>query len=265
MTFVGGGRSRTAISAPQHSTPAARGTAKLLCDDAAAMVPVDEVRCVSQVQSFALNDAGHHQPLGGVPKRAFDVALAAVMLILLAPIMLMATTLIRVIMGSPTIFAQRRVGFNGEVFVCYKFRTMALCAEELLQRDLATDAEAAAEWRVTRKLRDDPRVNCLASILRETSLDELPQLFNILRGDMSLVGPRPIVPDELIYYGRHAHAYCKGRPGSTGMWQTTGRNQASYAARAAQDRYYARRWSLWLDVVLLIKTIPAVLNFDQTG
>lgn len=207
----------------------------------------------------------HRQPLGGRPKRAFDVALAAAMLILLAPIMLTVTALVGVFMGAPIIFAHRRIGFNGKAFVCYKFRTMPVNAEELLRGHLAADPKAAREWRERRKLLNDPRVNCLGRVLRKSSLDELPQLFNVLRGDMSLIGPRPIVSDELKCYGRHAQAYLKARPGLTGVWRTSGQNRVDYAARVARDRYYFRHWSLWLDIVLLLKTMPAVLNFDQTA
>ena len=121
-------------------------------------------------------------------------------------------------------------------------------------------SDAAKEWR--ERLRNDPRVDCFGNILRKSSLDELPQLFNVLRGDMSLVGPRPVVLEEIERYGRHAQAYFRARPGLTGMWQVGGRNDASYRARIAGDLYYARHWSLWLDVALLIKTIPAAMNFD---
>jgi exopolysaccharide production protein ExoY len=205
------------------------------------------------------------QPVGGFAKRLVDIVLAAAILILAAPIMLMVAALIRIVMGGPVLFSQQRLGFNGRVFTCYKFRSMAVDAGELLRRHLAVDPEAAREWAETQKLRNDPRIGRLGHVLRKSSLDELPQLFNVLRGDMSLIGPRPIVIDEIWRYGRNAHVYFSARPGLTGMWQTSGRNRVSYAARVARDRYYVRKWSLWLDVVLLVKTVPAVLNFDQTA
>jgi exopolysaccharide production protein ExoY len=205
------------------------------------------------------------QPVGGRPKRVVDIVLATAILILAAPIMLMVAALIRFAMGGPVIFSQQRLGFNGQVFTCYKFRTMAVDAAERLRRHLAADPQAAREWAETQKLRNDPRIGRLGQALRKSSLDELPQLFNVLRGDMSLVGPRPIVIDEIWRYGRNAHAYFSARPGLTGVWQTSGRNRVSYAARVARDRYYVRKWSLWLDVLLLIRTVPAVLNFDQTA
>ena len=117
----------------------------------------------------------------------------------------------------------------------------------------------------TRKRGVHPRVGCLGNILRNSSLDELPQLFNVLRGDMSLVGPRPVVPEEIERYGRHAQACFRARPGLTGMWRLSGHNRDSYRARIARDVYYVRHWSLWLDLAVLIKTILAVTNFDQTS
>jgi exopolysaccharide production protein ExoY len=205
------------------------------------------------------------RPLGGLTKRAVDLVLALVLLVLGAPILLLVAALIRLLMGGPVVFGHKRVGYQGRQFVCYKFRTMARNAQVLLDQHLAANPGAAREWCATRKLANDPRVTPLGHILRKSSLDELPQLFNVLRGDMSLIGPRPIVADEVARYGRHARFYFSARPGITGMWQTSGRNSVSYLARVARDRYYVRHWSLWLDLVLLIKTIPAVLKFDQTA
>jgi exopolysaccharide production protein ExoY len=205
------------------------------------------------------------QPLGGLAKRAIDVVLAGLLLLLSAPIMLLVAASIRLLMGGPVVFGHNRVGHRGRHFVCYKFRTMASNAEELLQRHLAANPDAAREWRATHKLASDPRVTALGHILRKSSLDELPQLFNVLRGDMSLIGPRPIVPDEVARYGRHAAAYFIARPGITGVWQTNGRSSVSYSTRVACDRYYMRHWSLRLDLELLLKTVPAVLKFDQTS
>lgn len=205
------------------------------------------------------------QPVGGTVKRVADIAIASHALVIAAPIMLLVAALIRISMGGPVIFGQQRLGFNGRVFTCYKFRSMAVDAQELLRRHLAANPDAAREWAETQKLRDDPRISRLGHILRKSSLDELPQLINVLRGEMSLIGPRPIVVDEIWRYGRNGHVYFSARPGVTGMWQVSGRNRVSYAARVARDRYYVRKWSLWLDLVVLLKTIPAVLNFDQTS
>ena len=191
-----------------------------------------------------------------------DVVLVSLAFVLLAPIMLMVAGLVRLVMGGPAIFAHKRVGFGGRTFACYKFRTTVVDGEQVLRRHLAADPDAAKELR---KLRNDPRVGCLGNILRKSSLHELPQLINVLRGDMSLVGPRPVVPEEIERYGRHAQACFRARPGLTGLWRVSGRNRASYAARIARDLYYARHWSLWLDLAVLIKTIPAVTSFDQTS
>lgn len=205
------------------------------------------------------------RPLGGFAKRAVDVVLAGLLLVLAAPMLLVVAAAVRLLIGGPVIFRHERVGYRGRRFVCYKFRTMARDAEQLLERHLAADPEAAREWQATCKLAHDPRVTVLGHILRKSSLDEMPQLLNVLRGDMSLVGPRPVVPDEVARYGRHARAYLCTRPGITGMWQTNGRNSVSYRTRVVCDRYYARHWSLRLDLVLLLKTIPAVLKFKQTS
>jgi exopolysaccharide production protein ExoY len=204
-------------------------------------------------------------PVGGSPKRVVDIVFACLALIVLAPLFLIVAAMIRVVMGGPVIFAHERVGLGGRTFACYKFRTMSADADKILAEHLAANPRAAHEWRTTRKLSDDPRVGCLAGILRKSSIDELPQLFNVLRGDMSLVGPRPIVPAELERYGDHARDYLKARPGLTGIWQTSGRNRLSYGKRVALDCYYSRRWSLRLDLALMAKTIPAVMSFDETS
>jgi exopolysaccharide production protein ExoY len=204
-------------------------------------------------------------PIGGVAKRAMDVAVALLALVVLAPLMLMVAACVRLSMGGRVFFAQERIGTDGTRFTCWKFRTMPVDADETLRRHLLADSAAAREWRETRKLRNDPRVNCLGKVLRKSSLDELPQLFNVLRGDMSIVGPRPVVTAELHYYSGHAATCFRARPGLTGMWQVSGRNGVGYAKRVALDRYYARHWSIWLDCWIVLKTIPALLSFDKTS
>jgi exopolysaccharide production protein ExoY len=218
----------------------------------------------SRAEGFAVRR--RRVPLGGLPKRVFDIAGASVALVLLAPLMLIVALLVRVVLGGPVIFRQRRVGFDGKTFVCYKFRSMVKDADVVLGRHLSADLTAAREWSETQKLRNDPRVGVLGKVMRKASIDELPQLFNVMRGDMSLVGPRPVLPDELVdRYGRYAPAYLQARPGLTGMWQANGRNSVCYRGRIARDRYYARHWSLLLDLLLILKTIPALLNFNQTA
>ncbi|PSC04013.1 sugar transferase [Alsobacter soli] len=203
--------------------------------------------------------------VGGWPKRVLDLAIALLALVLLLPIMLFIMALIRAKMGGPVIYSHTRVGQNGRPFSCLKFRTMVKDSDLALRRHLASDPAAAREWREFRKLHNDPRVTPLGAMLRKSSLDELPQLFNVLRGDMSCVGPRPVPADELERYGAHAADYARARPGLTGLWQTSGRNLRTYEERIALDCEYVQNWSLWSDVVILAKTIPAVMNFDETA
>jgi exopolysaccharide production protein ExoY len=157
------------------------------------------------------------------------------------------------------------VGFGGRSFRCFKFRTMKLEADEILKQHLAANPQAAEEWEQTRKLMHDPRINCLGNVLRKSSIDELPQLINVLKGDMSLVGPRPVTPAEMERYGRRAQQYIAVRPGVTGLWQISGRSRVNYSTRVAMDCHYVRSWSIWRDAAILIKTIPAVTKFDETA
>jgi exopolysaccharide production protein ExoY len=205
------------------------------------------------------------QPLGGWSKRLVDIAIALVALILASPVMLLVVILIRATGRGPAVFAQSRIGFNGKPFVCYKFRTMVANADQALRDHLANNAQAAQEWKETRKLKRDPRITILGQMLRKSSLDELPQLVNILRGDMSCVGPRPIMADELDRYGPYANDYLKARPGLTGLWQVTGRNNTEYSQRVLLDSRYVRNWSLWGDLVILARTSIAIMRFDQTS
>ncbi|MBK1632454.1 hypothetical protein CKO31_17245 [Thiohalocapsa halophila] len=192
-------------------------------------------------------------------KRSFDVVCATLLLIVLAPFFLALIALIKAD-GGPAFFAHSRIGKDQRRFNCYKFRTMVPNAQQVLEHLLETDAEARREWEQDFKLKNDPRVTKVGKILRETSLDELPQLWNVLRGDMSLVGPRPIVLDELDRYGDEAAYYLEVRPGITGVWQVSGRNDTDYAYRVSLDSWYARNWSLWYDIVILVKTVRVVLN-----
>jgi lipopolysaccharide/colanic/teichoic acid biosynthesis glycosyltransferase len=161
--------------------------------------------------------------------------------------------------GGPVLFRHRRIGQGGQAFYCLKFRTMVVGAEEKLEPLLASDPAARIEWDQAHKLRDDPRVTPLGLFLRRTSLDELPQLFNLFRGDMSLVGPRPIVEAEIARYGWRIRHYCAVKPGITGLWQVSGRNNVTYRSRVAMDCLYAARKTVLLDVWVLLCTVPAVL------
>jgi exopolysaccharide production protein ExoY len=219
---------------------------------------------VRPAPSFA-QTGSKHEPVGGALKRAIDIVLSSLLILLLAPAMIGTAVLVRLFVGRSVIFPQRRVGFGGTSFVCYKFRTMLVGGDEVLDRYLAANPKAAEEWQQTRKLRDDPRVCNVAKLLRKSSLDELPQLFNVLRGDMSLVGPRPIVDAEIQRYGAHFEPCFQARPGLSGLWQVSGRNSIGYERRIALDRYYARRWSIWLDLGIMLKTVTTVFSFHQTS
>lgn len=192
-------------------------------------------------------------------KRAFDVVAAAALLVVIAPVMLAIAAAIK-IDGGTIIYRHNRVGFAGRPFPCFKFRTMVQDADRCLAAYLETNAQAAAEWAHRRKLSNDPRITRIGAILRKTSLDELPQLFNVIRGEMSLVGPRPVVQAELDqHYGGSAAAYMSCRPGLTGLWQVSGRSDTCYATRVALDTRYVREWSLLGDIKILAKTLPAVV------
>ncbi|MEN9503625.1 MAG: hypothetical protein RI964_2910 [Pseudomonadota bacterium] len=160
--------------------------------------------------------------------------------------------------GNP-IFKQKRIGQNGQAFKIYKFRTMRLDAAQQLEKILRNNPEAREEWERDHKLKDDPRITAIGQFLRRTSLDELPQLINVLRGQMSLVGPRPIIEEEIPAYGEYLDYYEQVKPGITGLWQVSGRNELSYAERVQLDVWYVRNWSLELDLIILTKTLVAVL------
>jgi exopolysaccharide production protein ExoY len=195
-------------------------------------------------------------------KRVIDTTIAAAALMFLWPLMLMIAAMIRLTDGGPAIFGQTRIGRNGRPFTCLKFRSMVLDAEQALKDHLERSPQARREWQDSQKLSHDPRITQLGRILRKTSLDELPQLINILCGQMSLVGPRPIVPAEIHRYGENfAHCFSVP-PGLTGLWQVSGRSDCGYQTRVALDSRYVNSWSLWLDAEIIVKTIPAVL-FQQ--
>ena len=199
-------------------------------------------------------------PIGGKAKRCFDVVFASVALIALSPLFLLIAMLIKASDGGSILYRHRRVGWHMRSFDCLKFRTMVQNGDHVFRLHLQAFPEAAQEWHEARKLKDDPRITTVGKVLRELSLDELPQLINIIRGDMSVVGPRPVVLDELRLYGPHADSYLEARPGLTGAWQVSGRNDVSYAVRATLDRTYVEKWSLASDVVIILKTIPAVIS-----
>lgn len=195
-------------------------------------------------------------------KRFFDLVLALVLLPIIAPVVAILALLVRRD-GGPSFFGHSRIGQNGRVFKCWKVRTMVHGAEERLQAFLADNPAAAAEWERDHKLTNDPRITRVGDFLRKTSLDELPQIWNVLKGEMSFVGPRPIVRAELAKYGISANVYLSLKPGITGPWQVSGRNDVSYDERVAMDVDYSLRGSLKFDAELILRTGMAVL--DRTG
>ena len=193
-------------------------------------------------------------------KRVIDLSIALPALLFVSPMMIAMAIAIRAQDGGPALFRQSRVGRDGENFTCFKFRTMVMDADARLERLLASDPVAAAEWAKDQKLRNDPRIlGVIGHFLRVTSLDELPQLLNIIRGDMSVVGPRPIVRSEIAKYDGYYRHYISVRPGVTGLWQVSGRNDVSYEKRVRLDAAYARCWCVGLDLWILWRTVPAVL------
>ncbi len=191
--------------------------------------------------------------------RLFDILVAILAIAFTSPLMLALAIVVWLADGGPALFGHQRIGRDGRRFSCLKFRSMTIDADERLAVLLANDPVARAEWNRDHKLRQDPRVTAVGRFMRRSSLDELPQLFNVLIGEMSIVGPRPIVAAEIVSYGRRFSSYCRFRPGITGLWQVSGRNDVCYRRRVAMDSLYARRKCFILDLWIVLLTIPAVL------
>jgi len=195
-----------------------------------------------------------------VLKRVLDLAATVALGLVSLPLIALVAIAIRLDSPGPVFFAQARIGKGGRKFRAWKFRTMVRDAEQLLDRFLQDRPALREEWERDQKLRDDPRVTRVGRLLRRTSLDELPQLWNVLRGEMSLVGPRPIVDEEVGRYGPRFTLYAQVLPGITGLWQVSGRNDTSYEQRVELDSYYVRNWSPWLDLYVLARTVWVVLT-----
>lgn len=193
-------------------------------------------------------------------KTIFDFALTLVGTVAISPILIFIAIWIYKDSPGPVIFKHTRIGKNGKKFPCYKFRSMCIDAKEKLAELLENDPVAKAEWERDFKLKNDPRITKSGAFLRRTSLDELPQIFNVLRGDMSLVGPRPVIEEELERYGEYVNDYLMVKPGITGMWQINGRNDTSYAERVCMDSWYVRNWSIWIDNLILWRTLKSVIR-----
>ncbi|MFM8614203.1 MAG: sugar transferase [Alphaproteobacteria bacterium] len=218
------------------------------------------VQTIQQPATQAIGLERDRKSLFPIAKRALDIIGAGLGLVLLSPFFLVVALLVRAD-GGPAFFAHQRVGRGGNLFGCLKFRSMVIDSQARLEALLANDPAARAEWEATRKLKNDPRITRIGRFLRSTSLDELPQLINVLRGEMSLVGPRPVQEAEIDrYYGASAAHYMAVRPGITGLWQVSGRSESSYESRVALDVSYVSRPSMLADLSILLRTPVAVLS-----
>ena len=197
-----------------------------------------------------------------VLKRGVDLALILLLSPILLPILLLVVAAVRASSSGPIFFSHRRIRRHGQFFTMWKFRTMCVDSAEVLETYLRANPAAQAEWRLTHKLKHDPRVTPLGRFLRKSSMDELPQLWNVIIGNMSLVGPRPIVAAEVERYGTFFADYCKVKPGVTGLWQVSGRSHIDYPKRVRLDSEYVQTWSLWSDLAILLRTLTSVINRD---
>ena len=195
-------------------------------------------------------------------KRFFDLFVCLLFLPITGILLLLLTVFVICTCGFPVFYKQDRIGRHGKTFRIYKFRTMRMNSAQLLSEWLAQHPEALEEWKACHKLKNDPRITRGGRFLRQTSLDELPQILNVFRGEMSLVGPRPVVADELVNYGRRVSYYLAVVPGLTGLWQVSGRCNVSYDQRVRLDERYVKNWSLWEDMVILFKTPMSVIRRD---
>jgi lipopolysaccharide/colanic/teichoic acid biosynthesis glycosyltransferase len=242
-----------AIASPEPDAPAAQTAAgSRPSGSRVGSLP----HCAS---ATVLDGLGLVRPWGRFLKRSLDLLVGGALLLLVAPLLALIAWKIAC-EGRPILYRHQRIGRGGRPFTCFKFRTMATDAERLLAAHLKRNPKAAAEWRRRHKLREDPRITPFGAWLRRTSLDELPQLLNVLRGEMSLVGPRPVVAEELARYGPEAAWYLLTAPGLTGLWQVSGRNDLDYRRRIHLDCWYVRNWSVSRDLAILLKTPLAVLH-----
>lgn len=194
-------------------------------------------------------------------KRSFDIIGAVSIITILSPLLIYIALKVKKD-GGPAIYGHMRVGKNGKSFKCLKFRSMVINSKEVLEHLISTNEDARKEWEATFKLKNDPRITSIGDFLRRTSLDELPQLFNVLMGQMSLVGPRPIITAELERYNEEVDYYLLSKPGMTGLWQVSGRSDVDYETRVYLDAWYVKNWSMWNDIAILFKTILVVLKKD---
>lgn len=219
-----------------------------------------EVQYAIGVEGIMLIDKTSIPPfIKSFGKRFFDILLSLIGIFLLIVPMLIISMIIFFIDGGNIIYAHKRIGYKGKEFKCFKFRSMRTNSEKIFQEYLEKNKEEKEYWLKERKIKNDPRITKIGKIIRKTALDELPQLFNVLFGDMSLIGPRPITNEELDLYEENKKLYLSVKPGLTGLWQISGRNDISYKQRVLLDAWYVRNWSPWHDIIILIKTIPVLL------
>ncbi len=195
-------------------------------------------------------------------KRAMDILGASIFFLVCGPLYLLVAMGVRLSMGQPIHFWQNRLGAGGQRFRFYKFRSMVHNSDDVLDEFLSRNDMARTEWDTFQKLEKDPRITPVGQLIRKMSLDELPQFWNVLKGDMSLVGPRPCMERQKSLYGKDWGHYCAMRPGITGLWQVSGRNRLPYAKRVELDAHYVSNWSLWLDIKILFKTVRTVITGD---
>jgi len=214
---------------------------------------------IMPVQDFVLPFQGNVRH--NFMKRTFDIVFSMIVLILASPLLLLVTLAIRFFSKGKVVYAHERIGRGGKSFHCYKFRTMYSDADHRLKEILENDMEKRREWELSHKLKNDPRVTPIGKFLRKTSLDEFPQFVNVLKGELSVVGPRPVVRAELQkHIGSKAHKILSVRPGITGLWQVSGRSDTSYATRVLLDEKYVDQHNLLFDIKLILKTIPSMLS-----
>ncbi len=221
-----------------------------------------EVEYFFDEQALLLNVKNKlRSPLNRAIKRIFDIITGMATLLLLIPVMLLIAIAIIIDSRGPAFFTQERIGQNGNLFTCFKFRTMHLKGDKILTKYLKKNRQAKKEWHIYNKLREyDPRLTRMGAVLRRFSLDELPQLINVIAGDMSLVGPRPYLQREKMQMGSSYHDILVAKPGITGLWQVSGRNEIDFEGRLKLDVWYVRNWSLWMDIIFLVKTLRVVLK-----
>jgi len=253
--FAGGGQ--VASDRDRHSADGAAG-AEELCDAVTTLARVFYSRTV-------VKEVPAPSWWRRVVDRTLDIVVATLLLLVLLPLLLLLVVLVRISTRGPAFFRHVRVGRNGQLFHVLKLRTMVMDADQRLQTLLATSAEARAEFQATFKLKDDPRVTGVGRFLRRTSLDELPQLLNVLWGQMSLVGPRPVIPEETVRYGPHLPTVLRVRPGVTGVWQVSGRNDIAYDDRVEMDSAYAMHHGLGTNLAVLLKTVVVVVRPRGNG